>query len=248
MSISSIGYGNAQPTNQTTNQQIAFKGTIKKTEKGNPYHHSNSAMKIGGTLGCVATAGAFLSKTLNDSYVKALSQNKEIPKEVITKAAESIKPIKNLAFIGSLLVAALHFTCAGIIDKKRNQANKDFADKIQEQGVEETTKYRNDIAISENGNLYKESDTGKKMGAKLGAIAGLIYGGYDFFKNKKVTETITKELTNDLPKESVEQIKTISKASGLMAIPLTIGIYALGGWLLGKWSDRIANNDANKNA
>ena len=41
MSIDSINFSTKTP---------AFKGNYKRTEQGNPYYHTNSAMKIGGTL------------------------------------------------------------------------------------------------------------------------------------------------------------------------------------------------------
>ena len=40
----------------------------------------------------------------------------------------------------------------------------------------------------------------------------------------------------------------ISKIKAILGVVSLVAFSALGGWLLGKWSDNIANNDTYKNA
>ena len=47
-----------------------------------------------------------------------------------------------------------------------------------------------------------------------------------------------------LDSKTPDVIKTATKTGGAIGIAMGIGISALGGWLLGKWADSIANNDA----
>lgn len=72
MSIDSINFSTKTP---------AFKGNYKHTEQGNPYYHTNSAMKIGGTLAGLCALGTAIDLAGNNFFQKAL---KNLQKQIKT--------------------------------------------------------------------------------------------------------------------------------------------------------------------
>ena len=173
MSVSAIKEG----------QQIttpAFRGKYKKTGQGNPYYYTNSAMKIGGTLAGLSVAGTLLelagNKLQRDIY-------KNLPDE-IKDSSIKIKSNKTAIILGGLAAIAIHLGCAAFIDSKRNQKAKETADYVKQTGTKNAVMNRDNIAISNKGRAYYDSETGAKYGAWLGAGAGVIGGIKALFKQK----------------------------------------------------------------
>ena len=174
-------------------KQLSFKGKYAKTEKGNLYYHTNSAMKIGGTMAASELVLGGLS-LLGGKHNKAIT---------ITNA---------------VLAAVLHLGVASFIDKKRNEKTKEFTDCFNAYGFEKTLPVYNDLAFSERGNLYYKTKTGAEFGGWLGTGIGVL---------TCITSLIQK------------------RASVPEAI-LSIGVGALGGWMLGRLSDNVANKEMRK--
>lgn len=222
MSIDSINFSTKTP---------AFKGNYKRTEQGNPYYHTNSAMKIGGTLAGLCALGTAIDLAGNNFFQKALKNLPEADKDLI-------KINNKTAILANGLAAlAIHLGCAAFIDHKRNEKAKETADFVKKVGTKNAVMNSDEVALSNKGRAYYDSNTGAKYGVWCGTGTGLVTGilGY------------AKELKN-LDSKTPDVIKTATKTGGAIGIAMGIGISALGGWLLGKWADSIANNDARKHA
>ena len=220
MSIDSINFSTKTP---------AFKGNYKRTEQGNPYYHTNSAMKIGGTLAGLCALGTAIDLAGNNFFQKALKNLPEADKDLI-------KINNKTAILANGLAAlAIHLGCAAFIDHKRNEKAKETADIV------------NEVALSNKGRAYYDSNTGAKYGGWLGAAAGVI-GAVRSFVNQKVLDSQIQKQLGELSTKEKDAIKGFAKVGSIAGSIFGIGISALSGWLLGKWADSIANNDARKHA
>ena len=222
MSIDSINFSTKTP---------AFKGNYKRTEQGNPYYHTNSAMKIGGTLAGLCALGTAIDLAGNNFFQKALKNLPEADKDLI-------KINNKTAILANGLAAlAIHLGCAAFIDHKRNEKAKETADFVKKVGTKNAVMNSDEVALSNKGRAYYDSNTGTKYGVWCGTGVGLVTGILGYAKELKNLESKTPDV-----------IKTATKTGGAIGIAMGIGISALGGWLLGKWADSIANNDARKHA
>lgn len=222
MSIDSINFSTKTP---------AFKGNYKRTEQGNPYYHTNSAMKIGGTLAGLCALGAAIDLAGNNFFQKALKNLPEADKDLI-------KINNKTAILANGLAAlAIHLGCAAFIDHKRNEKAKETADFVKKVGTKNAVMNSDEVALSNKGRAYYDSNTGAKYGVWCGTGTGLVTGILGYAKELKKLDSKTPDV-----------IKTATKTGGAIGIAMGIGISALGGWLLGKWADSIANNDARKHA
>ncbi|DAA88140.1 TPA: hypothetical protein CPT92_09285 [Candidatus Gastranaerophilales bacterium HUM_13] len=222
MSIDSINFSTKTP---------AFKGNYKRTEQGNPYYHTNSAMKIGGTLAGLCALGTAIDLAGNNFFQKALKNLPEADKDLI-------KINNKTAILANGLAAlAIHLGCAAFIDHKRNEKAKETADFVKKVGTKNAVMNSDEVALSNKGRAYYDSNTGAKYGVWCGTGAGLVTGILGYAKELKKLDSKTPDV-----------IKTATKTGGAIGIAMGIGISALGGWLLGKWADSIANNDARKHA
>ena len=222
MSIDSINFSTNTP---------AFKGNYKRTEQGNPYYHTNSAMKIGGTLAGLCALGTAIDLAGNNFFQKALKNLPEADKDLI-------KINNKTAILANGLAAlAIHLGCAAFIDHKRNEKAKETADFVKKVGTKNAVMNSDEVALSNKGRAYYDSNTGAKYGVWCGTGAGLVTGILGYAKELKKLDSKTPDV-----------IKTATKTGGAIGIAMGIGISALGGWLLGKWADSIANNDARKHA
>lgn len=222
MSIDSINFSTKTP---------AFKGNYKRTEQGNPYYHTNSAMKIGGTLAGLCALGTAIDLAGNNFFQKALKNLPEADKDLI-------KINNKTAILANGLAAlAIHLGCAAFIDYKRNEKAKETADFVKKVGTKNAVMNSDEVALSNKGRAYYDSNTGAKYGVWCGTGAGLVTGILGYAKELKKLDSKTPDV-----------IKTATKTGGAIGIAMGIGISALGGWLLGKWADSIANNDARKHA
>ena len=222
MSIDSVNF---------STKSAAFKGNYKRTEQGNPYYHTNSAMKIGGTLAGLCALGTAIDLAGNNFFQKALKNLPEADKDLI-------KINNKTAILANGLAAlAIHLGCAAFIDHKRNEKAKETADFVKKVGTKNAVMNSDEVALSNKGRAYYDSNTGAKYGVWCGTGAGLVTGILGYAKELKKLDSKTPDV-----------IKTATKTGGAIGIAMGIGISALGGWLLGKWADSIANNDARKHA
>ena len=222
MSIDSINFSTKTP---------AFKGNYKRTEQGNPYYHTNSAMKIGGTLAGLCALGTAIDLAGNNFFQKALKNLPEADKDLI-------KINNKTAILANGLAAlAIHLGCAAFIDHKRNEKAKETADFVKKVGTKNAIMNSDEVALSNKGRACYDSNTGAKYGVWCGTGTGLVTGILGYAKELKKLDSKTPDV-----------IKTATKTGGAIGIAMGIGISALGGWLLGKWADSIANNDARKHA
>lgn len=226
MAIDSINYSAITPS---------FKGSYKRTEQGNPYYHTNSAMKIGGTLAGLSAIGTVINLAGNNFFQKAL---KNLPEAANKKL---IKMDNKTAILASGLVGlAVHLGSAAFVDYKRNEKSKETAELVKKVGTKKAVMNSEEVALSNKGRAYYDSSVGAKYGAWCGLGAGLITGVLGYIQQNKAL----KHLDHKAP----DVAKTAMKTGRIIGIATEIGVSALGGWLLGKWSDSIANKDARKHA
>ena len=149
MSIDSINFSTKTP---------AFKGNYKRTEQGNPYYHTNSAMKIGGTLAGLCALGTAIDLAGNNFFQKALKNLPEADKDLI-------KINNKTAILANGLAAlAIHLGCAAFIDHKRNEKAKETADFVKKVGTKNAVMNSDEVALSNKGRAYYDSNTGAKYG------------------------------------------------------------------------------------
>lgn len=230
-----------QPTVVTN--KPAFKGSYKQTEKGNPYYHTNSAMKIGGAMAGLSAIGTAIRLT-NDKMVTDTfnAAQKDMPADIKSKLGE-LKGNKTTIIAGGLIGIAIHLGIAALIDHKRNQKAKETADFAKQVGTKNAVMNGDNVAISNKGRAYYDSNVGSKLGGWLGAGFGVYASIKSYLKQKKIYDTIAKEAGKD-----GKILKQAGKVGGVIGAVIATGMAALGGWLLGMWSDNIANNDARKHA
>ena len=224
--------------NKQAETSHAFKGNYKKNEHGSLYYHTNSAIKIGGFMAGISAVGSLIELSsdsfLNNTYNKLLKES---------KPATAYKSKKTSIIIRGLISIAINLGCAAFIDYKRNQKAKETVDYVKRTGTKNALNNRNDISISNRGRAYYDSNTGSKYGAWLGAGAGIISSIATYITENNSIKQLEKQ-----GKKIPDEIKKLQKSSMAIGTIVSIGISALGGWLLGKWSDHIANKDAQKHA
>lgn len=130
---------------------------------------------------------------------------------------------KNLLSILAPIVT--HLGSATFIDYMRNKESAKVAEQIRMNGLTHAIKSNDKIMLSRKGHGYYESNTGAKYGGWLGAFFATIAA-----LNPKI-----------YPKGGSKTVNALGALIG-------IGINALGGYLLGCWSDNIANKEARRNA
>lgn len=232
-------------------QKPAFKGKWDRTEQGTPYYKTCSAMKIGGSLAGLSALSTLMTLGASKMATIVLKEgNKEIDKKTQEVLQSLLKKGKKATIISGAVALAAYLGPAAYIDHKRNEKAKEVANHVQQVGVKNAVMNSNEVALSNKGHAYYDSNVGAKNGAWLGAVAGAIICMSSFF-NYKSAKNAENEIKN-LPfhnKEINETLKAAKKANKFgMAVnaAISVGFSALGGWLLGKWSDNIANNDARK--
>lgn len=240
----SLSIQNTTNSSLISGQNTNFKGKFKDSETGHKYYHTNSAMKIGGAIaGISALSGAMGLAIENNNGKLILEACKDQPIEILNKIKTTLKNRKLGVIAGSLLAIGVHLFASSIIDNKRNKKAQEMSEFVNKLGADKAVQTRNDIGLSNKGNVYYESDIGSKLGGWLGAGAGLLFAGSGYLTSKATLDNMFK----NLPEGHAKAVKNLSKSSLLIALPVVVGASALCGWLFGKWSDNIANNDARKN-
>ena len=217
-----------------TKSNPSFNGSFKKTEQGTPYYNSTSATNVGYVTAAAALglripnmftkiptmeeAEKFISKLKEVAKDNPLFKPKNLPtaEELINNAKKS----KKYAIPFALIAAALSLGSGVIVDKIRNQKAAETADKIKKLGLKNAMSYDENIDMSRNGRGYYNSDIGNKYGAILGAACGCTATGMSYILNKKRTTPVLSVLS--------------------------IGSFALGGWLVGKFADHKTNDAARR--
>lgn len=221
-----------------------FKGKWDKTEQGTPYYKTNSGTVAGAVLavpaGLLHLSNAKapanseeytnMMKKYTDSFTKMMSEaeKKEFEKEFeegikankaqYDKMLEGTKRAKKYAIPFAITAAGLTLGCGMLVDHLRNTKAKEFADYTRQVGKKNAIMNGDKVNISNNGNPYYESNEGSKIGGLLGAGCGVVAS----FMN--------------------HGLKFKPQAIG------TIGMFALGGWIMGKIADSNTNKNARKNA
>ena len=137
---------------------------------------------------------------------------------------------KSSIILGGLFYIAIHLGASAFIDYKRNQKAQETANIVKQLGTKRAVMTNDDIALSNKGRAYYDSNVGSKYGGWLGAGIGALKAIQELYSNKELRGA------------------KVPKAALGVGIASNIGVTALGGWLLGKWSDNIANKDARKHA
>lgn len=237
MSVSATNYSN----------NLNFRGKYKTSENGTNYYHTNSAMKIGGTLagitGISSAVNYFQNKGVKDILVDPLKKEN---KEIFNFLNKNMKLNNKKIICCGLVAIAGHLGCAALIDHVRNKKTKKIAEANEQFGPENTLQIYNQAEISRKNNVYHKSETGSKLGGWLGAGFGIISSGLAALFTHSEIKNIAKNSAEKLTKEEIKLLKKGALLGNLTTAPITIGVGILGGWLLGKWSDKIANKDSYK--
>lgn len=235
-------------SNAVSQSDCNFKGSLKKTDKGTDYYNTNSAIKIGAPLAGLAALGTgynYYSNSATKNLLKNLPS--DLAADVLKDIKSSLKQNKKFILLSGLTAIVGHLGISSYIDYKRNQKAKEIADLAKNNNVE-ALKSEQQVTISKNGKVCLNSNTGAKLGGWLGAAYGLLMGSISAIHSNKQQKDIMNSIGKDIPNE----IKQILSKSGKVGSFIGIAIGSLGaaliGWLLGKWSDHIANKDTYKNA
>ena len=220
MSVNGVNFSN-------NSSSVTFKGNVKRTEKGNPYYHSNSGTKIGtglavGMCGLLATVPFLnhINKILLQNNKKTMSSDKiEKYTKTITENKNNFKKI----LVPAIAAMGTYIACGAIIDYFRNKNAKKSADLVGRVGVRRAMAQDDNIEISKNNHPYYYSDQSAKKGALLGAVANT---GLALIDNNNGVQATR------LPK------------AGRLAGAAVVG--AIGGAILGAWADHSSNKKADK--
>lgn len=246
MSISAVS------CSQQNIQKPAFKGKWDRTEQGTPYYKTCSAMKIGGTLAGLSVLSTLMNLWINKEGSSAL---KAVEKDVPKNIQSQLKKGRSAILLTGAVAMAAHLAPAAYIDYKRNVKAKEVANYVQHVGVKNAVMNNDNIAFSNKGRAYYDSNIGAKNGAWLGALAATASYAIHFLISRKEVSNVTKEAEKEIKnlpidKKEVDELikgaKKVIKMGSVVGCTIGVGLSALGGWLLGKWSDHIANNDARK--
>jgi len=180
-----------------------FKGSVRETENGKKYYHSQAGLAIASGFAGLNLVGVILN-------AMGYSASKDLPKEIRSIYGS----IGKAGIITGLAAMAVHLGCGSIVDNIRNKEARKDADA------------GNNYIVTPSGQKKPvvQCDTGAKYGAILGASAGIINKLVSYFANRSIADV-------KLP---------------ILGTIVGIGISSLGGWLLGKWSDNIAENKSNE--
>ena len=220
-----------------------FRGKWDRTEQGTPYYKTNSGTVAGAVLAVPAGLLHLLNakaptnseeytnmmKKYTDSFTKMMNEaeKKEFEKGIeegikankaqLDELFESTKRAKKYAIPFALIASGLTLGCGMFVDYKRNQKAKEFADYTKQVGKKNAILNGDKVNISNKGNPYYESHEGSKYGGLLGAGCGVVAS-----------------LMNN-------GLKFKPQALG------RIGMFAFGGWIMGKIADSNNNKNARKN-
>lgn len=108
-----------------------------------------------------------------DAFVKGLDDS--LKSDNMKKKLERNKKLKARAIPAAIAAAGLTLGCGMLVDKFRNDKAKEVANTAQNIGTKKTLMSNNDVALSNKGRAYYESNQGSKYGALLGAGCGITH-------------------------------------------------------------------------
>ena len=224
---------NASSVNYNPN----FKGSMKRTEQGNPYYKTNSGTKIGAGFAALTLLSGAGSIAMGNFINKAAGNlGKELTQTETVNTRLVGDFYKKLGKYSMLVGIPMYLGCGMIVDYLRNQKAKKAADLVHQAGIKNAMIQDRDIAISPRRQPYLNSDSGAKNGAILGAVVNPLATLILWPVTNKFNQQFFKSAgMSGMPK--------MSKVPSLIMSCLT---GAFGGWLLGKWADHNSNKAAEK--
>lgn len=198
-------------------KDVNFKGAYQRTENGTPYYKTNSGIKAGGVV-----AGTY-----------ALSAAIHASKGSVKNA---------IPYLG---IGLMSIGCGAIVDKIRNKKAAEKADMIKEVGLKQAVLNDDSIELTRTGRGYYHSNDGVKTGGLLGFATGVISAilGLSFSSEVKEANKKIKEVA----RENKMNPQALKRKSNILAGCVTALVTGLGGLIMGKITDHLANNDARKN-
>ena len=158
---------------------VAFKANEQsvKTNDKKPFE-THAGLKTGAAYVGAAAAGTVVSysfgknigKFLRNMLQEAGSEVDDIARAGLESADVALKGAKKSLFIGLPVYILASLGCGALIDKKINKKHAELAQKAQEKDAKEVLAEDERAELTRSGNLYHKSNTGKKLGAALGAI------------------------------------------------------------------------------
>lgn len=136
--------------------------------------------------------------------------------------------------VASLAMAAAGLGCGLLIDNIRNNNAKDAAEQIQQFGVNNAMAINPNIRFTDTNTPYYKSNDGGKIGGLLGLGCGAVAIASTFL-NDKATKAMMQRFNG-------KGKATIIAMTSAVALPFG----ALGGWIMGKFTDYLNNRSAKK--
>lgn len=212
----------------TNSTNVAFKANAQNSETQNKTFETHAGLKTGATYAGATAAVAGVSYASTNKMIKGLqkmmqeagSEIDDLAKASLEAAETALKGAKKNVFIGLPVFILASLGCGALVDKKINDKHAELAQKAQEKDAKEVLAEDERAELTRDGNLYHRSNTGKKVGAALGAI---VYPAYSLLQ------------------------KYALKAPGF-GIVASVALGALGGLGLGAITDACSNKAAKKHA
>ena len=198
-------------------KDVNFKGAYQRTENGTPYYKTNSGIKAGGVV-----AGLY-----------ALSA-------VLFSSKGHVKDA--IPYLG---IGLMSIGCGAIVDKIRNKKAAEKADMIRKVGLKQAVLHDDSIEFTRTGRGYYHSKDGVKTGGLLGLATGVI-GAILSLSSSSEIKKANKEI-DKFACENKMNPQALKRKSNILAVCVTALGTCLGGLIMGKITDHLANNDARKN-
>ncbi|MBQ8668207.1 hypothetical protein IJ472_00390 [bacterium] len=213
----------------TNSTNVAFKANAQNSETQNKTFETHAGLKTGavyaGTSAVVTGATYGFTKKMYKAALEALKECgdeiSDLTKMEVKHFDDLLKFSKKNLFIGIPVFVLASLGCGAFVDKKINAKHAELAQKAQEKDAKEVLAEDECAELTRDGNLYHRSNTGKKVGAALGAVA---YSAFTLFQ------------------------KYALKAPSGFGIVASVALGALGGLGLGAITDACSNKAAKKHA
>lgn len=198
-----------------------FRGSYQRTENGTPYYKTNSGT-IAGAVMAVPAGGVWLANLSNSKTIEFLKNDKKNAKNLSKNEEELLKTMKKRAIPCAIIAAGMTLGCGMLVDALRNKKAQEKAEFIKQVGTQKAIAEGDNLALSNSGKPFYESNQGKKYGFGLGAVCGLA--------------------------AAIMSHSKYSSKSGIVPFISNAITFGLGGLLMGAIADHNTNNDAQKHA
>lgn len=208
---------------QITPSRVSFKSKDEdyaQNREQKPVYKTHAGLKTGIGYGIVeGSLAAFIAS--GAKFVQNIL--KENAAELGDEAAQAAKSLGKSSKAWFIYIPAAILTslgCGALVDKKINDKQAKFADKLEQQGKQDVLRNDDNAEITKNEQVYCKTSIGKKLGTVLGLVITPLLG---------------------LAKTKIAGGRfTVSSA----AINAVLG--AVGGLTLGAITDKVANKGAAK--